>query len=796
VASYSYDFGACGELLHIVKDGMDGFLVSPSIMNSGVRFRKLLCVFLLGGLLCPWLSGFVMAEEIPEKSWRIVADQITHLKKPETVIARGNVTLRQVNPGGAMVIAADSITYDIEAGTVAAAGNLVIKADGDEIRAATGSLDLSRRTGTFKDVTLFRAENNLHVNGRIMSKTGARTYRLRNGWITTCRAAPGKMPPWSIWSADTRVDREGYAVLKHASFRIRKYPVFYLPYFIMPANTARQSGFLFPEYSQSKRNGVGLLAPLFINLSAASDFTIYPGWFSGRGRRAGAEFRYVSDYHSKGTVAFNYLDDTTVDFPWDDYKSDGFLRSVHDRYWLRGKADQDFGGGVVGRFDLDLVSDRDYLQEFNDGLIGFEKNNNEFLAVYHRSFQEATIPCRETSLLLSKAWPAVFVGGELRAVHDVRGEAAPATSLQTLPRLFFAGDIPLLSSPLHFSWASEYVYYWRDEGIGAHRLDLHPDLIAPLPLGPYFEGEITAGLRETLYRVEEHSYDSAAADMMRKAPYKWPGDQSLDRSMYDFEIDLATTLARDFLFDKGPVKRLRHTLRPDIRYTFVSAPSSESLPDFDDTDRLGYKNLLSYEINNYFKVTGQGDDGTVYSRYYGYFKVSQVYNIEEARRTPGGAADQRRPLSDVFFELGGNPFTGLNLKFETTLSVYGQGVTYYNLESRYASARGDFLTANYRYKQHPKAEEPFFYTDNAAESIHELNVGLKTRVADRFSFEYYLTHAFATGRVVDSSLHLVYYPSCWSMELVASKAPDDISVAVVFSLAGLGKALEVGLSGF
>jgi len=41
-----------------------------------------------------------------------------------------------------------------------------------------------------------------------------------------------------------------------------------------------------------------------------------------------------------------------------------FERTNRDRYWLRGRLNQDLSNGVITRMDADLVSDLDYLREF------------------------------------------------------------------------------------------------------------------------------------------------------------------------------------------------------------------------------------------------------------------------------------------------------------------------------------------------------------------------------------------------------------------------------------------------
>ena len=101
--------------------------------------------------------------------------------------------------------------------------------------------------------------------------------------VITCRLQDGQEPPWSFGAADTKITDGGYAVMKHAVFRVKGIPVFYSPYMILPAKHERQTGFLFPAWYMSDRDGFGLETPFFVNLSPTADITLYPRYFSKRG---------------------------------------------------------------------------------------------------------------------------------------------------------------------------------------------------------------------------------------------------------------------------------------------------------------------------------------------------------------------------------------------------------------------------------------------------------------------------------------------------------------------------------
>ena len=81
------------------------------------------------------------------------------------------------------------------------------------------------------------------------------------------------------------------------------------------------------------------------------------------------------------------------------------------------------------------------------------------------------------------------------------------------------------------------------------------------------------------------------------------------------------------------------------------------------------------------------------------------------------------------------------------------------------------------------------------ESIHELNGSIKTELTRLLSAKVYAAHSFSTDRLVDASVHLLYHPQCWNLELVATKAPDYTSIMVYFSLPWFGKTPGLDILG-
>ncbi|MDF1577840.1 MAG: LPS assembly protein LptD [Desulfobulbales bacterium] len=712
------------------------------------------------------------ALENPTEPWTLEADRITYRESPEEVNAEGNVVMRRREKDSAipLLLKADSVSYLVEKAQIDAAGDVIIKEKSGTIAAADARLNLRERTGRLSATTITLADQEMMFSGKLAEKTGEARYIFHDGRVTSCRTTGDEAPDWSInWKkADITID--GLARLKHATFKVKKVPLLYIPYLVLPAKVTRQTGFLFPELSHSSRDGTALLAPFFLNLSPSSDLTFYPGYYEKRGVFGGLEFRHVFNDDSAITLAANYQRDRTEDQgppgSDDDYRRDGYPRTEHDRYWLRGKADHYFSPGLALHLDIDTVSDQDYLHEYRDGITGFSENNRDFLGAFNRGLQEATLNFRESILQLTGHGELSNGGIEVRYADNVLSDYTGAEEAQTLPRILFGSRQPLADLPLSFSWNSEYVHYRPEEGIGYQRLDLQPGLVMPIPLGPLIEGSIIGGFRETAYRIENVNLPAAGNSAFTR-----------NRNSLDFTTNIATVLSRDFSINNE--QRLTHAFRPNLRYSYQENGDQSDLPGLDNVDRLKDDNRLTVELNNYFR-TGKSGPPSLPDRQIGHLKLSQSYDLAEARRDPAAPDDKRRPFSDLALDLEISPLNRLFFRYQTALTVYGNGISRYKLESRYSNSRQDSLVIDYD------------YVKGAARN---LNLSSRLRLTADLSAAYSTTRSLLLDHTTGETVSLIFTSQCWEMELASIKDSEDRRVMLTFSLTGIGKAFEARKSG-
>ncbi len=762
-------------------------LPGMSFLRPGV-----LAVFLL--LLAGPVAQLRAAESVATEEWDITADKLTRFDQPASIVAEGNIVLvkrkqlppkkqtadgdttdwselleeeaqvEEVTPADLEVeqepvyeteitITADWAVYDIALNMIKARGNVSVITEDEQLYAEQGEVNLEQETGTFKQATIIRKQHDLHLEGEVIEKTGYKTYRVEDGWVITCKVDQGKTAPWSFAASEAVIEQDGYAVLSHARFRIKDVPVFYTPWLMIPAKSKRETGFLLPELISSENGGFGFNLPFFWNISDSTDVTVYTQYMADRGYMPGLEFRYVKSETEKGLIMANYLnDDLSGDTDSSYYIDTEFTHDNEERYWVRAKADHDFSGGWTSRFDIDIVSDRDYLTEFNTGMTGFSTTNERFLKTFGRSLQNKTDDQRSNTFSLLKSWGSTSLTGELLAINDVRADKSGNSPLWNLPSVDYTGTLPLEGfGDFTLSWDSSYYNFWREEGIGGHRVDINPRLSAPLPISQYLESRAEIGIRDTFYSVQE--YGDA----------EWTEDTTQNRFLYNFNAEIGTTLMRAFALDGDQGDSINHQIRPYVLYSFTPDVDQDELPWYDGVDRVGEQNQITYGVDNFLNLF----EGDTEEREFAHLKIKQNYSLLDE--------DSDEPFSAINMRLRLQPIQRLTFDYRTDFDVYGDGFVRHFVEGAYSTDRGDYFELEYVF-------------DDSANS-EQVNGTIATYLLANWRTEISFEHSISEGETNEADAALIYQAPCWSVEFATQYTPTDTSFMVVFNLANLGSPI-------
>ncbi len=710
-------------------------------MNKILSTIKKIPYCLWALLLIPSLAfGDIAADSQPTDSgepWNIQAHSFVCYHRTGVIIGYGGVKVYR----GKVSISSDRMIYDQKRGKVRAEGSVVIHLAEDVLSGSMGEFDLNTSTGSIKDAHLFLKRNNVHLVAENIWKTGPEEYKAHKAVISTC---PLPKQAWSFRCKNLRLTVNGIAKARHATFNIRKIPVFYTPWVAVPLNRYRKTGVLLPAFSMSSRNGTELIVPFFWAINDSMDATFYQHPIANRGWMEGMEFRHMFSKENRGILRYNFLWDSLKD---DDYNEDSIVRSNKKRWWLRAKMEQALPWDMHAKLDIDLVSDKDYLQEFDQGPMSFFETNQQFKSEFGRSLADNTDVIRPSFLQITRLIQDHFMAGEIR-YNDNQMPGEQKTTIQTLPRFAFHGFSQRLGkSNFYWDYKSSYVYYWRDKNVREQRLHLEPRLSRPWKLGRWADLVLSGSLQETAYAAYQQNNQQN------------PDDTS-NRLLYLLQGDMSTTFARNYR--KGSKTELRHTIRPRFIYQYRPNKNQDNLPDIDDLDRLEPLNKLTYSLLSFLSTREQKETGARTYQDILRFKLQQSYDFR---------ADSR-PFSDLYAEFEFKPYSLFYLRYDTTYNFYGDGFTTHNVWGHMSSNSGNCIDMSYRY--------------STANDIDQINLNMLAVLTDSWYGTFGITKSFNTDTEISSSYGLGYRATCWSFKGTFTRNSYESKFIFYIELLGIG----------
>ena len=170
--------------------------------------------------------------------------------------------------------------------------------------------------------------------------------KLSKGVFTVCQKKEGKCPPWSIKAKKISHDKVKKNIYyKHAVLKIYDVPVFYFPKFFHPdPSVKRQSGFLFPFFTNSTTTGFGTALPYYWAISNDKDLTFAPKFY------AEENVLFLNEYRQALSNGFFTLDT-------------GFFEGYKNTNTsTRSEGSQSH---IFAKLDLNLNDDENYQSDFS-----------------------------------------------------------------------------------------------------------------------------------------------------------------------------------------------------------------------------------------------------------------------------------------------------------------------------------------------------------------------------------------------------------------------------------------------
>lgn len=371
-----------------------------ALMRSGrLQAGRVLLPFLLVAYLLPWTaivaSSDVYAQDnLLEKSIRgiddnkpmlLQADEVSYDNQNNRVTAEGNVEIYYND----YTLLADKVIYDQSKNTLSAEGNVRIKEpNGAVINADRITLTDDFRDGFIRSLRVVTSDDS-RIAAERATRIDGETTIFERGVFTACKECkdkPNRPPLWRIRAGKiTHKKSEGRIYYEDAALEFFGVPVAYLPYFAHPdSSKKRESGFLFPKYSQSNDLGFTTEIPYFFALAPNYDFTFSPRYTSERGVLWKGEWRHRL---KKGSYRVEIAGIDETDSKSLSPSDDGFRGSIETQGAF------DIGSWWNWGWDVTVESDDTFRRFYDlDNIIRTNRVSKVYLIGQHdRNYFEANL---------------------------------------------------------------------------------------------------------------------------------------------------------------------------------------------------------------------------------------------------------------------------------------------------------------------------------------------------------------------------------------------------------------------
>lgn len=684
---------------------------------------------------------------------QISADNVEVTKDGESILT-GNVEITRNN----QQITAESIDYNKEGNTADLSGKIKYWDDDMFLRSNIGHIEFESDQGTFSDADYILNRNRARGHADSISHHYPDQTRLKKVDYTTCDPDSNF---WKLSASEIKLNHETKTGLgKNVVLKIKDIPVFYTPILSFPLSKERKTGFLFPSFGNSNRNGYEIRTPFYFNISPEADMTLAPRYMSDSGLMLDGELRYLLG-EGHGQLDFQYLPN--------DNNFGG-----QDRSLLSFHHDNPFGEGGDVTVVYNRVSDQQFFEDFGSSL---NTTSTRFL------------DRRAEVSYLADWW-------QLSArVQDYQTTDTSINPLfrpyKRLPQIQFEAFSPFINKFLNFRLDSEISYFDRENDLLANnvngsRVDLYPSVSFPIYSASAYV-EPRAGFRLTQYNLTD------TGPFIKSNPR---------RSLPIFSLDSGVFFDRDVnLFGRSYL----NTLEPRLYYLYIPYRDQSGLPVFDTgiydfsfdslfrenrftgPDRITDANQITLAVTTRFMDYQSGIER-------GRFSIGQIYYMTNRDVFLPGGVIRTEASSPLVAEAGLTVIDPWKFTSAIQWDPENHKTEKLGIYAQYNPGPEKVLNMGYRVRRTTNSiSSPSSLT---LTDIEQTDVSFQWPINNQWSAVGRWNYGIPEGRTVDMFGGIEYRSCCWSFRAVARRfitdASGDYNTGIFFQielngLAGIGQ---------
>lgn len=646
----------------------------------------------------------------PDDKVRITADQADLVHNGLSTLS-GSVKLKRDD----QEITAEQLDYDELQQRVIVNHESLFRTSQIVVDSQKSQFDLDDKSGLFSDNNFVLLSRGARGHSDQLQVNADKTATLHGARYTTC--APGN-DSWYLEASKIDLDYdEGVGTARNARLRFLGVPIFYSPWLEFPIDDRRRSGLLYPVLANTKKTGLDIREPVYINLAPNYDMTFTPRYMSDRGTQLELTGRYLLS-NSEGDLGYQYLD--------------------HDRFTDERRTYLYYNDRslLTPQLSMDLhyadVSDPAYFEDL--GSNGIDLSSDSFLDRSARFLYQS--PASYSVQMLVQDYQKI--------TSNLTQVEAP---YRRLPQIVFNTETRNSFLYSRAGLTGEYSNFARDDSIEGQRIDIDP----------YIKIE-----RDTIAWYSKAQLDYRYTDYRLTGTAPGVNDQP-DRALPIFSAEYGLRFER--LLDDGTPQ----LLEPRLFYLYVPYRRQDDLPVFDsgepdfDFTQLFARNRFSgldriSDANELtLALTGRQLDPRT-----GAVKVSasigQLYRLESPRVTLPGETSPDAGLTDLIGEFEYNLSTHWGTRLLAQWSPENAEFSRTGVAIRYRDDNRHMIETAYRYRRG---------------LLEQTDLTVMTPLYRAISLAGRWRYSLRDGQSLDTYAGLRYDTCCWAADVAFRRYISD-----------------------
>jgi len=652
-------------------------------------------IYLLAIIIAAILITTINAEEFPLK--------ITAVKQYETdkgiIVFEGYVILEFKD----IHLQADKVTFDRNNSQLIAEGNVLLTFESQHISAEKVSIDLKGEKALLSNFYAYE-DPSLTLIGNELCKISENEYKGSGIIVHECKQ---RVPHWSAAAKKAHVKVDKWVRMTHFTFRIKNIPVFYFPFFHLPLEKERSSGFLFPRIGPNDRKGFYIGNAFFWAIDRSNDMTFYMDHWWDRGWGEGIEYQFARE-KGNGRASGFFVNDSVIGEQWS----------------FNGNVNYAFPEGFQIAGQWDWFSSLEYIQE------------------YENSFSRLARRYKLLRAYITKNW-SYYSFNAIFENQETLFSLNRSISTRKIPKISFQRyNQKLFNTPLFLSFNSSLSYFGKtiaNDLINYGRIDFYPELSLPLTGLQWLTFTPSIAVRTTYY--------TKTLDKQNRV-----SDNGLFNRYIDLSLDLrGPNFSKIYqLSEKSFTSKIKHSIEPRISYQYISTYKSDyNIISMDEVDTSFGTNLVSYGVANRIFIKKKiGSSETPWELLS--LDISQSYYISTDNELASGSENKLGPITTyIRFNPSNNFTTDFRLLYDWDLKK----ITSMSLSNsvRHAAISLNLAWNYYNYGLISKAN-------------NQLRTNLQFSILNnRFNISNGIDYNISAKSLLSFSIGVIYNDDCYSV---------------------------------